>query len=64
MWAGIYWGWSKNKPDKTFGQAWAWFSKKHYDEFRCYPPRDFKLMPKDELDWFRRVGVVNRERLN
>jgi superfamily II DNA or RNA helicase len=46
--------------DMTFAQAEALYAK---ENGWCYPPRNLPLMPQNELDWFRRVKDVPRERL-
>lgn len=63
MWDAAFWSAFKNKKDRTFGQCWAWFCKKHWERFRCAPPRNLQRMPLDELDWGRRVCDVKLSEL-
>lgn len=59
MWKRIFWSHRKNKPERTFGQAWGWFVKLHLEQFHCYPPRDYPLMPSDDGGWFEKIGDVD-----
>lgn len=59
IWQRIYYR-AKN-ADMTFRQAEALFA---YENQWGYPPRDLPLMPRSELDWFRKVSEVPRERLS
>jgi DNA repair protein RadD len=63
LWDQSFWSAKKNKPERTFGQCWAWFVKQHWDKYHCQPPRDLPLMPKEYLDWFRAVGEVPMDQL-
>lgn len=47
--------------DRTFNQARGLFA---YENNFQWPPNNLPLMPRDELDWFRSVKDVPRERLN
>lgn len=48
------------KAGRTFRQAEALFAQENN---WGWPPRDLPLMPTNELDWFRKVSEVPRERL-
>lgn len=49
----------RNK-NMTFNQAAALFAM---ENFWQHPPRNMPLMPRDDLDWFRGIADVPRERL-
>jgi len=46
--------------DMTFNQARGLFA---YENNYQWPPAGLPLMPRDELDWFRSVKIVPKERL-
>lgn len=60
VWEEMYWR-SKNwKKGRTFRAAMALFA--HENNY-VYPDPDWKFMPIEEMDWFRFVKDVPRERL-
>jgi len=64
MWEQIYWGYTKHRIPKSFKQARAWFNKLHMEKFGCRPPQDgLPFMPKDPIDWYRKVKDVPRKDL-
>jgi DNA repair protein RadD len=59
IWEQCYYRAKASKNEMTFRQAEGlFFYENHY-----YPPRTLKLMPTNDLDWFRKVKDVPKERL-
>lgn len=59
LWTGCYYRARKSKNGMTFRQARGLFChENHY-----YPPGNLPLMPREEIDWYRPVKDVPRERL-
>lgn len=63
LWASWYWRFRKHRPEKTLNQAWGGFRKEHWEKFRCFPPRDLKLMPVQSIDWHMKVGDLKINQL-
>ena len=57
LWQRMYY--RMKSSGHTFTQAEALF----FVENRYYPPRDLPLMPLSDVDWFKKVEDVPRERL-
>lgn len=60
-WENCFWRALKSATKMTFNQAMALFAKDH--DFQLWPNRQFKYMPRNEIDFFRRVCDVPRDRL-
>jgi DNA repair protein RadD len=56
LWEKMFWGWRKSKKcaDKTFSQLEGYFAY----ENGYHPPRDMDLMPKNRLDWHRKIRDI------
>jgi superfamily II DNA or RNA helicase len=63
LWFNKYRRWKQHRPDKTLNQAWGDFCKMHWDMHHCHPPRNLKMMPKSEIDWFTAVGKLTMDKL-
>lgn len=63
MWERWYIAMRLNRPDKKLSQIWGWYCHEHYEMHKCYPPRNLKLMPKFEIDWYKPVGELKIEEL-
>jgi hypothetical protein len=60
LWERCYWRAKNSKNRMTFIQARnLFFYENHY-----WPPSDLPLMPKNEIDWFRKVKDVPNHALN
>lgn len=55
IWTRIYWRAKRSRNKMTFRQAEALYCVENYGKF---PPRDMPLMPRREVDWYRRVCDV------
>ena len=59
LWERMYYRAKNSRNEMTFRQARGlFFTEQHY-----YPPETLKLMPFDELDWYRAVKDVPVARL-
>jgi superfamily II DNA or RNA helicase len=59
LWERMYHRARSKRWNATFRQAEAmFFVENHY-----YPPRDLPLMPESPADWYEKVGMVPKERL-
>lgn len=58
-WVACYYRAANSKTHMTFAQAEGLFVRENY----YYPPRDLKLMPLFDIDWFRPVCQVAPDRL-
>lgn len=59
-WTQMYYRAKNSRNEMTFRQAEGFF----FYENHYYPPRDLPLMPTTEMDWFRKVKDVPRDRLS
>lgn len=59
LWTQMYYRAKNSKTKMTFRQAEALF----LHENKYWPPRDLKLMPISQTDWFLPVAVVSPEKL-
>ena len=59
LWERMYYRAKNSRNEMTFKQARGhFFKEQHY-----YPPETLRLMPLDELDWYRTVKDVPVARL-
>jgi superfamily II DNA or RNA helicase len=59
LWRDMYYRAKNSRQGMTFSQAYGLF----FTEYRYWPPRDLPLMPKTEMDWFRKVKQVDTNSL-
>lgn len=55
IWTGMAHGWRRKKVDRTWNQLAGFFAH----ENGYHPPKDLKMMPRKEEDWYRPVWAVD-----
>lgn len=59
LWAKMFWGFRKNKVNKSFRQMYAFFAHTH----GYFPPKDIPFMPRGKENWQSKVHSVRMNEL-